>query len=247
MWTAVKGRLKMSIKATVKRVAAIFDQQKNVQRTNDAGNSAAPSALAAEVVNAHVEQPQEPTVDPASKVEKLPPSFDLSALRRAGKTAAPASAPKIKASVSVPTAAPVIARTPAPVPAEMPAVPTVAAMIPEIVKTLAPIIEKIVRQVLQQQAQPQPVERPTEKIPAAAESTLQDGEIPGSGRPVFVEPTTIVADPQYPTDETPEQTRARLDADLAKAVRDSLQRKHVNPNIAISHSIPTGRDEYRRR
>jgi hypothetical protein len=81
---------------------------------------------------------------------------------------------------------------------------------------------------------------------------LPTGErkIPGSDKPVAVEPDTIIpVDPNsgLDTGESVDQIRARLDADLTQAIENQRSRKRVNPQSAIVHSLPTGRDKWNRR
>jgi hypothetical protein len=234
----------MNIKTVVKRAAAIFEPQTGVVRADDVNLPIAVTAVTEP-------QPQEPGPTTADPLPSEPRAFDLSALRNSGKKAAP---PVVAAPVFTDTADP---PAPAPTPAtaaEIPAEPvpasTVAAMTPELVKTLAPIIEKIVRQLLQQQVQSQ-VEKSTEETPAAAEPALQGGEIPGSSVPLYVAPVTYEVDPAsgLDTSETPEQIQARLDADLARAVRAKMERgRGANPQANIVNTRMTSNvHEYRRR
>jgi hypothetical protein len=166
----------------------------------------------------------------ANAVEKSAvPSLDLSGLRRAGKTAVRTAAPKIVASApvvalaqpatEVPTA-PVVPAS-APVLAPAPAVPVRAVHQTVAEESLAAMLSEIVKKFSLEDIQ----------------RALQQASTERTAAPVAAEP------------ETPEQTAARLDADLAKAVRDRLERgRGPNPQAAITHGPLTSKvHEYRRR
>jgi hypothetical protein len=152
-------------------------------------------------------------------------------------------------SLIAPAPAPTLTSALAMISAPAPAVPTQQAEPPASVPAPAlswAEIEMIVKNYLQQReaaAETPAAVRPIEMEP------VRKREIPGSGKPVFMEPDTITVDPAAGLEtETPEQTAARRNAGLARVIEDSLRRRHVNPPVAISQSpITSGKHEYRSR
>jgi hypothetical protein len=254
----------MSIKTVVKSVSSLFDAKKNVQRANDVGDSAASFVPAAEAANAPIE-----VVTPGEK--SVGPTFALSALRRSGSKASAAvvaASPAVAVPVPVAPApamptAPVIATVPEPTEilamktetpvtaAEVPVAENyLAAMILKIARMPAAEIEKIVQQLEKSTAMmPAPVAAVSATTqPIETESGLYEGEIPGTRRTIYVEPRYLVpVDPASGQDVlTPQEIEEKLNRDMEAAVSDT-SRRHVNPNAAISHSNPTGRDSWTRR
>jgi hypothetical protein len=255
----------MSIKTTARKVAAIFDQQKSVQRTNDSGSAAAglrtvgSTAQVAEVVANAVDHPKVPTAPAAGVAEKsAAPSLNLSALRGPGLKArvpvvvaalviapAPASAPR-KETRAVVSAPPVVEAPIQPAPAapaqavhQTAAEESLAAMLLEIARMPAADIKKIVEQLAKQS---------TEQTPAAAEPALQDGEIPGSRVPLFAAPEPeILTNPETGESISREEFNRREAEAMSRVLRERAGWRSPNQQSALVHSRPTGKDTWTRR
>jgi hypothetical protein len=238
-------------KATVNKVKSLFDSQKGVVRADDAK---LPTGLAAK-----------PVAEIAVKKSTVQ-SFDLSALKRSGSNIS--ASPFVVAVPPAPPAPPVTA-APAPEPtpaviaapiqqAEIPvaavvATPVVTAENPT-VKTETPVftkaeIETIVRQYLAANPQLQTA-TPAPAAATAAEPTekLEDGEIPGTRRALYVAPEPeLIINPETGESITREEFNRREAEAMSRIQRERAGQRGRNQQAAITHTTPTGKSEWTRR
>jgi hypothetical protein len=257
-----KRGLKMSIKATVRKVAAIFEPQKSVVRAEDAK---LPTSLAAnEVTKTRVEQPSaNSTAAVALPVEKpiAHARPDLSGLLKPGPKkvaviAAPVvadiadpPAPTQPAPTPVAAAAPVVAppqtverpkvETPV-VKTETPATAeySLVAMLAQVLKTLTP--EDLQKALERWTAKPAAAE------PIEAESVLLDGEIPGSSVPVFVDESETITNSETGETISRAEFNRRQAEGMSRAIADR-SRIPRSPQTEIRFDKPSGINIYSRR